>query len=191
MNWKNGMLCLFVVVSLVQIAVPLSMIAHRERTLIEGEAFRFKTAPVDPYDAFRGRYVALRIEQSSVMTTNAAAYRHGQTVYALLEKDQNDFSRITGVSVDRPHGRPYVTAEVGYSYGTNLNLNLPFDRYYMSEDKAPKAESAYRRNSTRTNQNTFVTVRVMDGFAVLEELYIGGMPIKEYIEKEQTGGKQR
>ena len=161
MNGKSMILCLFVAVSLVQIGVPLSMIAHRERTLAEGETFRFKTAPVDPYDAFRGRYVALRIEESKITVTNAAAYRYGQTVYALLAKDENNFAKIAGVSVDRPQDKPYVTAEVGYSSGTSLNLSLPFDRYYMTEDKAPKAESAYRRNSTRTNQNTYVTVRVM------------------------------
>jgi uncharacterized membrane-anchored protein len=181
---RGIVLYLFVAVAIAQICVPLSMITQRERTLAEGEVFRFKTAPVDPSDAFRGRYVALQIEASNVTLTNAAAYRHGQTVYASLEKDENDFARITGVSVDRPEGKPYVSATVSYGYGTQLNLNLPFDRYYMNEDKAPKAEAAYWRNNTRTNRNTYVSVRVRSGFAVLEELYIGGMPIKEYLEKE-------
>ncbi len=59
---KNKILiAAFFCVALLQIYTPVSMIIARESTLKEGVLFRFKTAPVDPYDAFRGRYVALRV----------------------------------------------------------------------------------------------------------------------------------
>ena len=48
---------LFLGVSFIQIITPLSMIIKRESVLKNGGQFKFKTAPVDPYDAFRGRYV--------------------------------------------------------------------------------------------------------------------------------------
>ena len=54
----NILFPLFIVVAVVQIAAPASMILRRERALDRGERFLFRTAPVDPYDAFRGRYVA-------------------------------------------------------------------------------------------------------------------------------------
>ena len=54
-------LCLFAV----QIAVPVYMIVNREKTLVLGKQFKFHTVPVDPYDAFRGRYVALAVQQDS------------------------------------------------------------------------------------------------------------------------------
>ncbi len=44
----------FVLVCLVQLAAPASMIWRHERTLANGLPFKFQTAPVDPYDAFRG-----------------------------------------------------------------------------------------------------------------------------------------
>jgi uncharacterized membrane-anchored protein len=74
--------------------------------------------------------------------------------------------------------------KVNYLYGTNAYLQLPFDRYYMNESKAPQAESAYWSHSRRTNQAAYVSVRVLDGFAVLEDLYIDDTPIQDFLKKD-------
>ena len=50
-------LIIFLVVALAQISVPASMIWKRQRTLREGRLWKFRTAPVDPVDAMRGRYL--------------------------------------------------------------------------------------------------------------------------------------
>ena len=55
MNKRNGILLGLVVVAAAQLAVPAWMIAGRELTLREGQVFKFRTRPVDPADAFRGR----------------------------------------------------------------------------------------------------------------------------------------
>ena len=51
-----GLLCV------AQLGVILFQIVNYERILKEGEVFYFKVLPLDPYDAFRGRYVSLRFE---------------------------------------------------------------------------------------------------------------------------------
>ncbi len=51
----------------------------------------------------------------------------------------------------------------------------------MEEELAPEAEQAYQRASIRGQQKAYVTVRVGHGEAVLEELYIEGKPIREYL----------
>jgi len=56
----------------------------------------------------------------------------------------------------------------------------------MSEKAAPQAESAYRSHSRRGNQSAYVTVRVLDGFAVLDELYIDDVPITDFLKKDQA-----
>lgn len=60
---RNLLLALLVVLAAAQLAVPASMIVQRETVLTQGRVYKFKTAPVDPVDAFRGRYVALRFEE--------------------------------------------------------------------------------------------------------------------------------
>lgn len=186
MNRKNTILSLFAVLAIAQLAVPLSMIQKREMTLRNGASYKFRTAPVDPADAFRGRYVALRLDEQTMRVPEGTAFRHGQKVYAAVSNDVNGFGRLVGLTADRPSGESFVPATVSYVYGTNAQIQLPFDRYYMSENKAPQAEAAYWSHSRRTNQTTYVTVRVLDGFAVLEELYIDDIPIKEFLKKETT-----
>lgn len=56
------MLGIFIVVCVAQLLAPVSMIYTHETTLASGKMFKFKTAPVDPADVFRGKYVALRFE---------------------------------------------------------------------------------------------------------------------------------
>lgn len=56
---KHWRWLLFALLCVAQWAVPLAMVQRAERTLSEGTAYRFRTAPVDPADPFRGRYVTL------------------------------------------------------------------------------------------------------------------------------------
>ena len=51
----------------------------------------------------------------------------------------------------------------------------------MNEDLAPAAEQAYLEHTGRGEREAHVAVRIKDGFAVLEELYIEGAPIGEFL----------
>jgi uncharacterized membrane-anchored protein len=85
---------LFAVVAVVQLAVPASLIVRHELTLQQGQMFKFKTAPVDPYDAFRGRYVALRFEQNVAPVVAGEKLACGQKGYATLETDKDGFAKL-------------------------------------------------------------------------------------------------
>ena len=49
----------FAALALAQLAAPLLQIAKYEAVIAYGAEYKFKTAPVDPPDVLRGRYVAL------------------------------------------------------------------------------------------------------------------------------------
>lgn len=173
-------LWLFAILALVQLAAPASMILSHERTLAKGEAFKFRTAPVDPYDAFRGRYVALRFENSEAALAAGAAASPGQTVYATIETGDDGFARFGVAARMPPEDKPYLKAKAGYSSGKGaIGLQLPFDRFYMEESKAPAAEAAYRAHSRRGAQDAYVVVRVLEGAGVIEDLYVGGKSIQD------------
>ena len=172
-----GLICL-------QIIVPVSMITKRESTLRNGLEFRFKTAPVDPYDAFRGRYVALRVEVNKVNRPTGMDLKYGQKVFAQLATDENGLAKVSGISLEKPKRPAYLMATVLYPEGNEVTLNLPIDRYYMEENAAPRAEQVYREHSQRNKQDAYVTVRVMDGFAVVEGLYVGDQRIEDLVRKK-------
>ena len=175
---------LFVGLICLQIIVPVSMIIKRESTLKNGVAFRFKTAPVDPYDAFRGRYVALRVEINKVSKPEGVDLKYGQKVFAQLAVDENGLAKVSGISLERPKDPAYLTATVAYPTGDDVTLNLPIDRYYMEEKAAPRAEQVYREHSRRDKQDAYVIVRVMDGFAVVEGLYVGDRRIEDLVRQK-------
>ena len=51
----------------------------------------------------------------------------------------------------------------------------PFDRFYMEEKLAPEAEWASRRDK----QGGVAVVRVWRGLGVIEDLELGGRPIRD------------
>jgi uncharacterized membrane-anchored protein len=165
---------ILLIVAAGQLAVPATMILQREHTLRDGHAYKFRTQPVDPYDAFRGRYVALRLEPNTVPGTNFEA---GATVYVTLAEGSDGFVKFTGVSRERPVGQDYLKVKTGWSN----SVRLPFDRFYMEEKAAPAAERAYREHSRQGGaRDAYVIVRVRDGSGVIENLYVAGQPIAEF-----------
>ncbi len=164
-----------------QIGLPIAMIVKRESTLKDGVSFRFKTAPVDPYDAFRGRYVAIRAQINKVRKPEGVNLKYGQKVYAQLTVDEKGFAQVSQIAIQKPKDSAYLTASVTYPTGNDIGLNLPIDRYYMEEKAAPLAEQVYREHSRRNKQDAYVIVKVKDGFAVIDGLYVGDQRIEDLV----------
>ena len=188
MNKKKIILGLFSILVVVQIIVPVSMIMKREDTLRNGTRYLFRTKPVDPYDAFRGRYVALGFEQDAFPQTDTAHWVHGQYAYAILKKDEHGFATIDQLTHEPAGDDTYIKVKTWGVWDNKVHLRFPFDRYYMEETHAPQAEKAYRDHSQREEKDAYVSIRVKNGFAVLEELYIAGMPIIEFLENNKGKG---
>jgi uncharacterized membrane-anchored protein len=166
---------ILLVVAAGQLAIPATMILQRERTLRDGHAYKFHTQPVDPYDAFRGRFVALRLEPNSISGTN---FERGTTVYMTLAEGPDGFVKFAGVAREKPAGQNYLKVKMGWSN----SLQLPFDRFYMEEKAAPEAERAYREHTRQGGaRDAYVIVRVRDGRGVIENLYVAGQPIAEFV----------
>lgn len=173
-----GLLCC---VALAQIVTPLSMISRRENILKHGAQFKFKVAPVDPYDAFRGRYVALRVEESNIQGYKGEKLRPGQQMYALITVDEHGFAKLSSLSKNRPSGTAYIQARVRYAFKDSVNLDLPIDRYYMEESSAPLGERIYQQHSWRDAQDAYVLVSVRGGLAVVRQLYVGDKRIEDAV----------
>lgn len=178
---KNVVMGLFIAVALAQIAVPVSMIVPREAALRTGTQYKFRCVPVDPFDAFRGRYVALRIESNSAPAPTTFRVDPGETVYATIENDAQGFARFSEIHLNRPADGDYLKLVVDRSRGSEVTFVNPFDRYYMPEDLAPAAERAYRSANSGSSASAYITVRVRNGLGVIENLYLDDMAVREYL----------
>lgn len=166
-----------------QLAVPTQMIAQQENILRNGAQIKLKTAPVDPYDMFRGRYVWLRMEENFVSFPSKEKVERNQTVYILFQEDADGFAKAVSAQLERPQQGVYIKAKASWKKNSTnqLNFNLPIDRYYMNEDKAPRAEQIYRENSRRDKHDAYVIVRVLNGTPLIEGLYVGDKLIEDYL----------
>ena len=62
-------------------------------------------------------------------------------------------------------------------------VDLPFDRFYMNETVAPEVEAALWARGDEPVR-AWLAVRVLGGRAVPEELYLDGIPAREFLERE-------
>jgi uncharacterized membrane-anchored protein len=186
MNIRFG---LFLAVAAAQLFAPLSQIWRYENVLATGKVYKFQTAPVDPYDAFRGRYVALRFNETSAPIHAGDDLKRGQQAYALLQTGSDGFAKFTEVSATAPKQGDYLKVVCTYQGGnSSMNFSLPFDRFYMEESSAPKAETAYWKYANRRGESggeSFATVRVKNGRGAIEDVFIKNKPIREFIKEQK------
>jgi uncharacterized membrane-anchored protein len=172
---------LFALTCIAQLAYPASMIVGHERILRAGTPVRIHCQAVDPSDILRGRYLRLRLETFTAPVENPEDYHGSPTVYALLETDAAGFAHLVGIRDRAPETGLYLRAEVQEvnPETREVTVGLPFDRYYMDEYDAPRAENAYRSGAGKGD--AFVVLRVKGGRAAVEDLFVGGRPIAELL----------
>lgn len=189
MNNKTFNIIAFVVVCLVQIYVPLQMSQFQNRILRTGVAYKFKTAPIDPNDPFRGKYITLSFEENTFFYQDTSIHwNYLHEIYVQIEKDEAGFAKVVNVTQEPPTGGvDYVRAGLGgestFEKRTTLTIDYPFDRYYMEESKALEAEVAYADAQRDTNQVAYARVSIKDGHAVIKDVFINETPILEFIQQ--------
>ncbi len=182
---KSSRLALFVLVALVQLAVAGGAIVKHELTLRYGEAFRFRIQPVDPVDAFRGRYVAIRFAEDRAPVAEDLDIGSGERVFVPIEVGVDGFARLGQADVEPPSSGAYLHLRAGIiapdEDGTrHVWVSMPLQRFYMDEDLVAETERAVWGGSGGRRQAS-VSVRVRDGIGVIEELYIDDVPVHEWL----------
>jgi hypothetical protein len=192
---RRGWWVALVAVAAVHLAVPLVMIGGHERTLREGTAWRFPTAPVDPADAFRGRYVALTFPQAETQLAAGFAPERGDWVYVPLARDSDGFARLGSALPAPPDDGDYLRVRARWTVDGDtrrVGLAFPFDRLYMEESVAPRAEEVYRQLQPAPGATAappaWAVVRVRDGRAALEDVSIDGTSLRELARRRAAAG---
>jgi uncharacterized membrane-anchored protein len=172
----------FLVVVVAQLFVPGKMIWDKEKIWLIGTEYKFRTAPVDPSDPFRGKYITLSYANDEIEVDDPEEWSSFDEVYVIFKADNEGFARIEAVSKSVPgNTRDYLKTKVRRirEHDSKLVVIYPFSRFYMEESKAKAAERAFRSASRDSNQTTYALVAIRDGDAVLKEVYIDDVPIED------------
>ncbi len=177
---KRLRLGIFVLVAVAQLSVPMMLAWGRVQTLAHGRVWKLKTAPVDPEDAVRGRYVMLRFDAEDKYR-QPEQLKSTDSLYAILKEGEDGFAEIDHLSFSPVPGDSAMKVEPGGFWDGEQRIVFPFRYFWLTEKRAPAAEKAYRENSKRGQQNAFVTIRIRNGDAALEQLYIDNQPLADYL----------
>ncbi len=170
-----------------QLAVCGFQIASQERIMFAGTDYKFRTRPVDPYDAFRGKYVALGFEQDRF--SDKEKFAPGETVYAHVVKADDGYAEIIGLSRVYLKNDDCFKVTVHYTIGDVVYLSFPFEKYFMAEDDAPIAEKAYRESTN--SGNCYALVYIEKGSAALKGVYIQGKKIEELVKERKQAEEKK
>ena len=183
---KNLRIILFGLLALGQLAFAAQLILGREEVLREGKVYRFKTAPIDPNDPFRGKFVRLDFEQTQYTDSLDTGWWVGQEVYVQLATDPEGYATLAALWPEAEQAGPdHVKAHIHSiseikGEAQYVTIRYPFDRYYLEESKAPEAERRYRESGRDSSITAYAQVRILDGEAVLEEVFVDGKPLREW-----------
>lgn len=161
MNYKRIVLLLL---ALLQIAAPLYIAWRWEDVLQTGEQFRFRTAPYDPEDVLRGRYLQLAFAQRKAPA--AIDVKSNTKAFACLKPTIEGYAEVFEVVAKQPADVPFVSVQVYAVHNQEAYFQLPFGRYYVNEKEAAQLEKRYQE---KINQ-TAALVRIKNGYAVLESI---------------------
>ncbi|MCU4166166.1 GDYXXLXY domain-containing protein [Carboxylicivirga caseinilyticus] len=188
MNRKSIILPLFILVALVQLFVPSKMIWDREAILREGTEIKLKTAPIDPNDPFRGKYIVLDYEENSIKKDSTESWSRGDEVFVYFSMDKDGFAKIESVSraiID--DNQLFVKATIGnriWNDTAMIRVDYDFNRFYMEESKAKNAEIVHREALNDTSKISYALVSIMNGDAVVKDVFIDDVSVHELAKED-------
>ncbi|WP_430411858.1 GDYXXLXY domain-containing protein [Kordia sp.] len=182
---KTYIYALFGIMVLAQIVASAQIVYKYERTIASDNVYKFKTAPVDPNDPFRGKYITLTYQINSFESTDVSwdSYEKG---YAYFSKDENGYAVLENLTKEKiPTSEfDYIIVNINYYNNNVVHFNLPFDRYYMEESKAYDAEVLARElNRTEKNDAIYAVVHIENGTHVLTDIIANDVSMKDAVEK--------
>ncbi|MGI2259840.1 GDYXXLXY domain-containing protein [Shewanella sp. GXUN23E] len=135
-----------------------------------GQPVMLTTAPVDPRSLFRGNYVRLNYDISTVPRAMAQEdFKVGQPVYLSLNIDGKQ-ARPLRLSATPPATGTYLRGRVR-GMGDPYRLEFGIEALFLPKDKAIKADTLLRDKSVSAR------ILVLDnGRAALDTLYCGDKP---------------
>lgn len=195
MKHKQVIFGLFVIVALIQLFVPLKMILKYEEVLQNGKVYKFRTAPIDPNDPFRGKYISLNFDDAITTYQSDKQWYNHEKAFVLLDQDRDGFAIVKNISIDRPiNTNNYVKADIYLAYGlknqNQIRINYPFDKFYMEETKAQPAEKIYMESVGESHKKpAYALVAINKGRGVIKDVIIDGRSVKDITVNNQKMSK--
>ncbi len=171
MKTSNKALIGVIVVSIIQLALPLMFISQKEQVLKSGKEYVFNIRPIDPYNFFQGRYVSLNMEPLEYSDKNYKDFKRFDIVYVEFEQDSIG-ARIKKLSHEKT--KYSLKLKLYREPQSKMRIPLPFKKFFLEEYKAQTIENRLANTSTGP---CFVHARILNGDFVLTDISSNGVSL--------------
>ncbi len=184
---KKTLTTVFVLTALIQLFVPAWMIYSVTIGMEKGMEIKLRTVPVDPNDAFRGKYISLRYEVETHLYPYVSSGSTSKTnqYYVTIKEDSTGFHVFDQVLTEKPEDTDiyFKVRDRSYYKKTHgiVKIDIPCDKYYMAEFMAKKAEISYRQ-AIKDKKDVYAVLRVYKGKITLQDVYVEDEKIADYAE---------
>lgn len=167
---------LFLIAMLVPATVILAFISYNYYTLSTGTEILLKTAPIDPRDLFRGDYVRLNYEISTIdlsKTPPDRGFAIGEEVYAVLTSGEKYWNVIRAEHKKPVLGENEVCMRgtVDSAFNDRLSVYWGIESYFVPEGEGRGIEREIRNVSVKATVDSQCR-------ALIKELLINDEPVK-------------
>jgi len=166
---------IFLIIGVFWVVLIGGFIGFKEFTLKTGNEILLKTAPIDPRDLFRGDYVILRYEISTIDTNtfalNTMDFKVDDKIYASLSVDNDRIGNITGISKQVPQKGDFIKGTVKSIYGNKITVEYGIESYFVPEGKGREIERNRGKIYTKVAIDKF-------GNAIIKSLIMDGKEVK-------------
>lgn len=177
----------FAVAAMAQWLLPLVGVWQHERVIARGTTVRIRCAAPDPYDPLRGRYLAVRPEETQVPKPDGMPEQGAVPVWAALEAGDDGLSRIESLSLEPVSGPTVIRLVATWrrwdQEGATVFVEWPFNRFYLSERLAPDADALVAERFRDGQERPVAEVRLLDGRAVLVDVLVDGVSIRDVVKR--------
>lgn len=158
----------FLIIVLFQILILAGLTGINEATLAFGKSVVLQTVPVDPRDIFRGDYVMLRYEISTLSDIpGLSQFTEGDKAYVHLEQ-RGEVWKATGVSKTYPEEwDAFIAGEVTNVQSNRLIIEYGIEAYFVPEGQGKEIQGA-QDIKVRASINRL-------GKAIIEGLIVDGV----------------
>lgn len=150
---------IFVIIVVFWIMIIGGFVAFKEFTLQTGDEILLKTRPVDPRDLFRGDYVVLRYDISTLTTDDlsykGADFKEGDKVYVLLNVDDNQIGSLLNIDTDKPKVGTFIKGVVKGIDENILNVEYGIESYFVPEGEGKIIEKDLGKIYTKVSVDNF------------------------------------
>ena len=167
---------LFIAIIVIQVVFLLGIVGYREAILINGRTAILQTVPVDPRDLFKGEYVTLRYEISTLSNrVDSGSKRYllrgeiddADTVYVTISNVDKDELSLD-VQTDGPTDRTdlFIKGKVTSQKAGIITIEYGIEQYFVPEGRGLEIEQA---------DDVKVRVKInRSGTAAIEALIVDG-----------------